>query len=525
MGLMRQYIYRLGLNKPPGSSQQLPGQEKPRAQFHSMDGYSVYLDNYKTHIEVIDKLTKCVEVGCPFHFVDVMDQTSNHRLCFDMDTRSSTPISDELYAQFAWTAHAVVSKLFPTVAVRLIALTPGPAVEYDEMVHYEETGKQSASSQVWADALRSGSAESMLSLKNLETSKQEVVKTSQAGADMSQIVHTMYQDVAKQYGFASSNNDSNPVSKLESAPKVYKGGVHGYFNIFIDATHFEAITAILKHELKLAYPEYDVVDPSIKSLRLPGANKIGPCCKCKGLSKALKLSCTLCLGWGKVDQGRPYFPRFVITGKPNSVGVMDNDYHDGLYKDLRRMFEETRLRYYETEDRGLLVVPSIPWARLPQRLRKRHREKATTVVVGSTKPKFVSSKNLRKSVQPNSVLHQALSQWFKTVGAQPHWVDLQIKDISVDKQDKKKVFNALITVAPTHDNHFCRTAKRVHQNATIWFTLSANGLQQYCFHSSCSIDRKRQAPEVLPDPCNYLQIALHALRKCLCVEDAAPALQ
>ena len=291
------------------------------------------------------------------------------------------------------------------------------------------------------------------------------------------------------------------VNAKADKPEMVKTGIHLLWpKIYVtrdDALDLRESILVELEEVfgKRVHPNnswQDVVDSSVygsgnagtkgSGLRMLGSRKTDPCglCKSKKTSRSPTSGreeiCQQCVGNGRVDTGRPYFPLCVLDGMGKRNRNAEEEYRTNMHKlvldtKVRSNFKERPAEpYYE-------IPEHAPRHLAPNLAQTRGRISNATkdAKAGITKP---NDPKLQKSTRIE--LSNTSGEW--------NAVEHLIRNCGTGKYSKV-VISKITTgaVASQYVVHvtgemcrYCHNISREHASNRIYFVIDANGLFQNC---------------------------------------------
>ena len=283
------------------------------------------------------------------------------------------------------------------------------------------------------------------------------------------------------------------IKAKDGKPEMVKTGVHILWpNIFLtrdDALDIrESLVVQLEQEFgKRVHPLnswQDVVDSSVygsgnsgtkgSGLRMVGSRKTDICNDCKGKKKkANEGRCNTCLGNGRLDTGRPYFPMCVLDTYSNRDHVAEEYYRQNIHALI--VETKTRTTFTSRPEYPSFIVPEHAPKHLSSSNRKRGRTSLAEkdANAGIIKPLDSSLKTSTKHELRNS---------------EPEW-DLilsivrglgKYKDVTLSKITMNSKKSQYVVHVSGEMCRYCHNVKREHISNRIYFVIDASGIAQRC---------------------------------------------
>lgn len=278
-------------------------------------------------------------------------------------------------------------------------------------------------------------------------------------------------------------------SQSKSIGDLKKSGIHMLWpSIFLLPSHAQIIRESILCELmktfgKRAEPNNsweDVVDNSVygnmvkersgSGLRMIGSRKTVACKgSCGGVpfsrrkNKDDKSQCESCLGTGKMDEGRPYFPLCVLT----QDGKRHYEKEDAYIADFSAVIRDTKIRTRLKETPAELGFKIPDGAPLPEAATK----KRTAVHSATTAVELKGSRHLN-NIDPvwdavQTTLANHCGELYKS---------LQVNKITTNAK------SSFYKVTVTGQNcRYCQNISREHSSNRIYFIIEPEGVSQRCY--------------------------------------------
>lgn len=292
-------------------------------------------------------------------------------------------------------------------------------------------------------------------------------------------------------------------SKPKDAEVEYiKTGAHiTWTHLFVSLEQIEMIRAMVIYELQEEYgprepPMYntwvDVVDSSVygsSGIRMIGACKTSECPECHN-ARTDRIVCAHCNFSGLMNDGRPYFPMFVL----DTHGNRDTDRETHLTSSLEGVVDLVKDTVYRTDlplsdasKNGFVIPPE--YASQLECFNPEHFHPPSDMVLRRMSTAHVLHKRAKRGrddadhirIQPrdrmaivDDIPYQNLQTFIQSLT--PKWAKLQIQNI-VSCADRSAI------LARTHGPgcRHCINVMREHSSNHIYFYVTTNGLIQRCF--------------------------------------------
>ena len=293
------------------------------------------------------------------------------------------------------------------------------------------------------------------------------------------------------------------IKPKDGKPEMVKTGVHILWpNLYVtrdDALEIrESIIVALEKDFgKRVHPLNpwnDVVDSSVygsgnsgtkgSGLRMVGSRKTDICDNCKGRKKiksaaGLENQCSKCIGNGRLDTGRPYFPLCVLR----SDGTRDHLQEERYRRDMQALIFDTkvRTRFNERPDYPRYAIPDHAPRRLAVGSTKGGRVCAADKEAskGIKKPTDAS---LKKSVTLE--LHNSTKEWDAILAVITGISGGIYKDVILSKVTMNSSRSQYVVHVSGDMCRYCHNVKREHVSNRIFFVIDASGIAQHCHDSA-----------------------------------------
>lgn len=267
--------------------------------------------------------------------------------------------------------------------------------------------------------------------------------------------------------------------------KYIKTGIHLIWpDITVDKDYALILrSAIIQYfnKFKNSRPTFNkwehIFDYSIytsSGLRMIGSRKMSNCSKCKS-NKNLRISCDMCFGKGKIDEGRIYKPTLIIDGNNNLLISELNELNENTFL----MLSQTSIRTYENKP-NIYIKNNYPsW--FCNEIYQEHLYK----------PKIKKKKNKNNSYNPNSIQNNKdLKIRIKINSNDERYIKLKkfIKNIFSNNQNYKDMnLSALFLCGKNNDYYifqsdstYCQNVSREHNSNHIYFYINKKSIFQKC---------------------------------------------
>lgn len=235
----------------------------------------------------------------------------------------------------------------------------------------------------------------------------------------------------------------------------------------------------------------DVVDLSVYQkregacLRMVGHCKVSPCGVCRGKKPAV-MTCETCFQLGRVDEGRPYMPMFVLGSNNQRNLVAEREY----LHDMVKLVQDTKIRntLLDPDDvEGSIRLKKAPCLGFtPPESMVLSQPDFDDLAAGPTmtaaptaraKSKLVGGSRY-KSFDMDETTFQSLQTFVRT-SINKNYNDLLIKDILVSS--KRDTFLVHVRGPGVL---YCQNVSREHKSNSIYFEINMTGMCQRCFKST-----------------------------------------
>lgn len=282
------------------------------------------------------------------------------------------------------------------------------------------------------------------------------------------------------------------IKAKDGKPEMVKTGVHMLWpNIFVSRDNAldirESIVVHLEQEFgKRVHPLnswQDVVDSSVygsgnfgtkgSGLRMVGSRKTDICNECKGKKKQNDVRCSTCLGNGRLDTGRPYFPMCVLNSFSYRDQIAEEEYRQNIH--LLIIHTKVRTSFTDVPEFPKFVIPDHAPRHLSNSNRKRGRTSTAEkeAFAGIVKPYDASLKTATKYELQNSEV-----EWDIIIGIVRN---LGVyKDVTLSKVTTNSKRSQYIVHVSGDMCRYCHNIKREHASNRIFFVIDASGIAQRC---------------------------------------------
>lgn len=380
----------------------------------------------------------------------------------------------------------------------------------------------------------------MLQSDTLEEAEQaaqtHAAEQTEEEKDRDLAAHRAYSEAAIARGFRGSAERSD-----SGADGDFKVGLHLYAfrelqlaadgtpdkvrKIFVSRADLAMLNAVAHHQLQTHFGDRvtgncwsDVIDGTIKSLRIPGANKVDACPYCKDKERK-RLWCEQCDNTGKLDIGRPYLPFCIV----NAQGKLDSSDLPVRLAEQRfaTVLEIARIAHFAEHDPEPtpLRVPAV-WLGDPNNVKyysvtgaNGKQRKACIPRRAIKSHGGVKEPKVELSERTHGEAFAAMNAWLQN---SEFWggTDVRVSKIFFTSMDVNSWTAVVIPKLAGKGNPVCAQKGSPHKSATIWFRLTAaelgtrHRLQQYCYAAGC-----QQKPAWCPDGQAVLEAFSSALAK------------
>jgi len=235
----------------------------------------------------------------------------------------------------------------------------------------------------------------------------------------------------------------------------------------------------------------DVVDLSVYQkregacLRMVGHCKVSPCGVCRGKKPAV-MTCENCFQLGRVDEGRPYMPMFVLGSEGTRDVVAEREY----LHDMVKLVQDTKIRNTEldpdeVEGSARAKKPPLFGFKGPDSMPLSQTDfddlvaptPTTTSAAARPKSKVVGGSRY-KPIDLDEKSFQNLQSFMRS-SINKNYNDLLIKDILVST--KKDTYLVHVRGPGVL---YCQNVSREHRSNNIYFEINMTGMCQRCFKST-----------------------------------------
>lgn len=297
------------------------------------------------------------------------------------------------------------------------------------------------------------------------------------------------------YKYVNAKNDK---------PEMVKTGIHMLWpNIFLNRDDALDIRETILVELEKAFGKrvhpnntwQDVVDCSVygtgnngtkgSGLRMIGSRKTDPCGQCKGKKVSRSpsgrdLPCSLCLGNGRVDTGRPYFPLCVLDGNGKRCVLLEEEYRTNMIK----LVTDTKVRTYfqEKPSEPVFLIPDHAPRNIYQPTVQRGRiskatKQASEGILKPSDPKL--NKSTKVELSNTCIEWDVIEKLIRSIKV--------YSKIVISKITTGALSNQYIVHATGEMCRYCMNISREHVSNRIYFVIDAHGIIQRCHDNADTI--------------------------------------
>jgi hypothetical protein len=295
------------------------------------------------------------------------------------------------------------------------------------------------------------------------------------------------------------------INAKDGKPEMVKTGIHILWkNVYLTRDDALNIRELIIVDLETTFGKrlhplnswHDVVDSSVygsgnygtkgSGLRMIGSRKSDTCDQCRGQKKIKSegnKKCEKCVGNGRLDTGRPYFPLCCLTTFGARDYVAENEYKNSM-QDLI-MDTKVRTAFQERPEYPEFIIPEHAprFCNINLRPNKRGRASAAdkeAMAGGAQKPLDPSlSKSTKFELTNNCNEWDIILSIVRKAGGSGIYKNVLLHKVTMDSKRSKYIVHITGDMC-----RYCHNIKREHASNRIYFVIDATGISQRCHDAS-----------------------------------------